>query len=73
MTRILGPDLSLHGEQKYWEERALTPYSLPGINTVWGTGVAQSVKQLTLYFSSGHDLRVVRSSPHSVRGDMKSA
>ena len=28
-----------------------------------GTWVAQSVKHLTLDFSSGHDLRVVRPSP----------
>ena len=29
---------------------------------VWGTWVAQLVKHLTLDFSLGHDLRVVRSS-----------
>ena len=28
----------------------------------WGTWVAQSVKRLTLDFSKGHDLMVVRSS-----------
>ena len=30
-----------------------------------GSVVAQSVKHLTLDFGSGHDLRVVRSSPAS--------
>ena len=30
---------------------------------MWGAWVAQSVKHLTLDLSSGHDLRVVRSSP----------
>lgn len=30
-----------------------------------GTWVAQFVKHLTLNFGSGHDLRVVRSSPAS--------
>jgi len=29
----------------------------------WGTWVAQSVKLLNLDFCSGHDLRVMRSSP----------
>ena len=29
----------------------------------WGTWVAQSVRDLTPAFSSGHDLRVVGSSP----------
>ena len=30
----------------------------------WGTWVAQSVKCLTLGFSSGHDLRVRELEPH---------
>lgn len=29
----------------------------------WGTWVAQSVEQLTLTFNSGHDLKVLVSSP----------
>ena len=29
----------------------------------WGTWVAQSVKHVTLDLGSGHDLRVMRSSP----------
>jgi len=33
------------------------------INVCRGTWVAQSVKHPTLDFSSGHDLRVMRSSP----------
>ena len=32
---------------------------------VWGTSVAQLVKHLALNFSSGHDLRIVRSNPVS--------
>lgn len=37
-------------------------------NEVEGAWVSQSVKHPTLDFSSGHDLRIVRSSPvwHSV-------
>lgn len=31
----------------------------------WGAWVAQSVKHLTLNFSSGHDLRIVQLSPKS--------
>jgi len=30
---------------------------------MWGTWVAQLVKHPTLDFSSGHDLRVIRSNP----------
>ena len=35
------------------------------IKAYWGAWVAQLVKQLTLGFSSGHDLRVMRLSPTS--------
>ena len=34
-------------------------------NPLWGVGVAQLVKPLTLDFSSDHDLRVMRLSPAS--------
>ena len=33
--------------------------------TIGATQVAQSVKHLTLDFDSGHDLRIVKSSPTS--------
>ena len=32
----------------------------------WGTWVAHTVEGPTLHFGSGHDLRVMRSSPVSV-------
>ena len=38
-------------------------YTKCSINIDMGTWVAQSVKHLTLDFSSGHDVRVMRSSP----------
>ena len=35
-------------------------------NNYWGTWVAQSVTCVTFSFGSGHDVRVVRSSPISL-------
>ena len=43
----------------------------PKLLGTWGTWVAQSVRQLTLNFSSGHALRVLRLSP--VSSSVKSA
>jgi len=39
--------------------------SMIKILTDWGAWVAQLVKRLTLDFGSGHDLKIMRSSPVS--------
>jgi len=62
----------IHALQAISQEVFLSNKEIPGRETTtkskmisWSTWVAQLVKRPTLDFGSGHDLRVVRSSPTS--------